>query len=176
MLRIDSWFRLTTICSTNIASSIFYTRCTSLFTWSAAGDPLPSFHKVGWRKLWRRSDTASMLLGIYSPFLNRDYSLYYKCVKSAIERIWESSKITTCISVLPGKFPTFMTSFLTLWHHPPEGPFSPDGSHIYIYIVANSQFSSSRDTTVQNLDFTRQTTDITYFAVVFHYDVIKCIS
>ena len=37
----------------------------------------------------------------------------------------------------------------------------------------NSTFSSSRDTTVQNLDFTRQTTDITHFAVVFHYDVIS---
>ena len=37
----------------------------------------------------------------------------------------------------------------------------------------NSLFSSSRDTTVQNLDFTRQTTDITHFAVVFHYDVIS---
>ena len=37
----------------------------------------------------------------------------------------------------------------------------------------NSPFSSSWDTTVQNLDFTRQTTDITHFAVVFHYDVIS---
>ena len=130
VLRIDSWLHLTTIFSTNIASSIFYTRCTSLFTSSAAGDPLPSFPKVGWRKLWRRSDTSSMLQGIYSPFLYRDYSLYYKCVQSAIECVWKSSKITTCISVLPGNFPTFMTSFLTLWHHPPEGPFSPDGSHL----------------------------------------------
>ena len=76
------------------------------------------------------SDTTTMLLGIYSPFLIRDYSLYHKCVQSAIERIWKSSKITTCISVLPGKFPIFMTSFLALWHHPPEGPFSPEGSHI----------------------------------------------
>ena len=25
----------------------------------AAGDPLPSFHKVGWRELWRKSDIAS---------------------------------------------------------------------------------------------------------------------
>ena len=101
----------------------------------AAGDPLPSFRKVGWRKLWRKSDTASRLQGIYSPFLNRDYSSYYKCVQSAIERIWSSLKITTCISVVPGKFPTFMTSFLTLWHHPPEGPFSPDGSHIFPYYI-----------------------------------------
>ena len=37
----------------------------------------------------------------------------------------------------------------------------------------NSPFPNSRDTTVQNLDFTRQTTDITHFAVVFHYDVIS---
>ena len=37
----------------------------------------------------------------------------------------------------------------------------------------NSPFPSSQDTTIQNLDFTRQTTDITHFAVVFHYDVIS---
>ena len=42
-----------------------------------------------------------------------------------------------------------------------------------MYPIHNSPFSSSRDTTVQNLDFTRQTTDITHFAVVFHYDVIS---
>ena len=40
-------------------------------------------------------------------------------------------------------------------------------------LIFNSPFSSSRDMTVQNLDFTRQTTDITHFAVVFHYDVIS---
>ena len=34
-------------------------------------------------------------------------------------------------------------------------------------------FSSFRDTTVQNLEFTRQTTDITLFAVVFHNDGIS---
>ena len=39
--------------------------------------------------------------------------------------------------------------------------------------VTYSPFSSSRDTTVQNLDFTRQTTDITHFADVFHYNVIR---
>ena len=38
--------------------------------------------------------------------------------------------------------------------------------------MCNSPFSSPRDSTVQNLHFTRQTTDITYFAVVFHSDVI----
>ena len=42
----------------------------------------------------------------------------------------------------------------------------------YIYST-NTKFSSFRDTTVQNLDFTRQTTDITHFAIVFQYDVIS---
>ena len=37
----------------------------------------------------------------------------------------------------------------------------------------NSPFSSSQDTTIQNLDFTRQTMDIMHFAIVFHYDVIN---
>ena len=40
------------------------------------------------------------------------------------------------------------------------------------YVGMKSPFSSSRVTTVQNLDLTRQTTDITHFAVVFH-DVIS---
>ena len=40
-------------------------------------------------------------------------------------------------------------------------------------LTDNSPFSSSRDTTVQNLAFTRQTTDITQLAVVFHCDVIN---
>ena len=52
----------------------------------------------------------------------------FKARSSAFE---SRQNITTCISVVPGKFPTFMTSFLTLWHHPPEGPFSPDGSHMF---------------------------------------------
>ena len=38
--------------------------------------------------------------------------------------------------------------------------------------VFNSQYSSSQDTTVQNLVFTCQTTDTTRFAVLFHYNVI----
>ena len=66
VLRIDSWFHLTTIFPTNIASSIFYTRCTSLF-------------KCGrWPTLSARSDDENydvrtiphqFLQGIYSPFL-----------------------------------------------------------------------------------------------------------
>ena len=35
----------------------------------------------------------------------------------------------------------------------------------------NSPVSSSRDTAIQNLNFTRQTPDITHFAVDFHYDI-----
>ena len=34
-------------------------------------------------------------------------------------------------------------------------------------------FQVPHDTTVQNLDFTRQTTDIKHFAIVFHYDVMS---
>ena len=40
----------------------------------------------------------------------------------------------------------------------------------FIY-TKNSPFSSSPDMTIQNLDFTRQTKDITHFAIVFHYDI-----
>ena len=42
-------------------------------------------------------------------------------------------------------------------------------SRIFSVLLSNSPFPSSRDTTIQNLDFTRQTTEITHFAVVFHY-------
>ena len=36
----------------------------------------------------------------------------------------------------------------------------------------NSPFSSSRDMTIQNLDFTHQTTHVTLFAVVFRCNII----
>ena len=47
----------------------YFTHVTHHCLHAAAGDPLPSFPKVGWRKLWRKSDTAWMHQGIYSPFL-----------------------------------------------------------------------------------------------------------
>ena len=54
-----------------------------------------------------------------------------------------------------------------------EGGYPGGIQRVKVRPESNSPFSSSRDTTVQNLDFTRQTTDITHFAVVFHYDVIS---
>ena len=72
--RID-WFHLTTNLSTNIVDIFNFTHVTHHCLHAAAGDPLPSFCKVGWRKLWRKSDVSSMLQGTYSPFLYRDYSL-----------------------------------------------------------------------------------------------------
>ena len=41
------------------------------------------------------------------------------------------------------------------------------------HVVQYRPFSSSKDMAVQNFDFTRQTTDITHFAIVFHYYVIS---
>ena len=56
--------------------------------------------------------------------------------------------------------------------------------NMYMYLVVNFQLISffflrfekreyNSPRTVQNLDFTRQTTDIIHFAVVFHYVVIS---
>ena len=33
-----------------------------------------------------------------------------------------------------GKVPNIYDVISYLWHHPPEGPFSPDGSHMIVKI------------------------------------------
>ena len=49
--------------------------------------------------------------------------------------------------------------------------YKPDNWGYQIYLILH--FQGPGTWPVQNLDFTRQTTDITHFAVVFHYDVIS---
>ena len=75
-----------------------------------------------------------------------------KCVQSEIERIWLSSKITTCMPVVPGKFPTFMTSFLTYDIIPLKVPFRLTG-HIwfaqYIILIQQSLWRTVRDNTLE---------------------------
>ena len=133
VLRIHSWFHLTTIFQptsrrryfTHVAHHCLHDRrSVTHFPLSTRSDDEnyhvgAILHQCCWESIVR------FLVETIVCIINA-----FKALSSAFESCKKLPRVY--ISVLPGKFPTFMTSFLTLWHHPLEGPFSPDGSHLSI--------------------------------------------
>ena len=85
----------------------YFTHVAHHCLYDAASDPLPSFCKVGWRKLWRKSD----VLGTYSPFLYRDYSLYSLNAFETLSSAFDNRQ------KLPHVCQSYRECSQHLWHH-----------------------------------------------------------
>ena len=83
VLRIDSWFHFTTIFSTNIAASIFYTRFTSLFTSSAASS-LTHF-PLSPRSDDENYDVGAILHQCYKEYIVRFFIETIVCIINAFK-------------------------------------------------------------------------------------------
>ena len=95
----------------------------------AAGDPLPSFHKVGWRKLWRKSDIASTESIV--RFLKETIVCFINAFKARSSAFESRQK-------LPRVYQSYRESSQHLWRHflhydiiPLKVPFRLTG-HIYL--------------------------------------------
>ena len=120
----------------------YFTHVTHHCLYDAAGDPLPSFPKVGWRKLWRKTLRAILYQGCRESIVR----FLIETIVCIINAFKARSSAFESRQKLPRVYHSYRESSQHLWRHflhydiiPLKVPFRLTG-HIYFFSFWNIFF------------------------------------